>query len=200
MTNESRPTRAVDEPREGRFKELSRALQSMVGKPLWGMVTSGAGGSILSLHIGEKVPSDLISRNMMLQLELRTHEGEYKLLVECDWRIERVERVIATYRDDVTPGGLMHRTANSLVGNDISRIELRRPGHDLRIWFSDGALLSVFPSSTPMTERDDYVLFVPREVIVVRATDVRYERDDWEVEHDGVADVSAIKDRRGNRD
>jgi hypothetical protein len=154
---------------------LLEMLQELAGKPMWGMATSGSGGSRLSMPIGAMVPSDHPVDNEMLQPEMRTHDGEYSLFIVCDWRIQRGGAVVATSWDRCEPGGHMHLTAESLVGLVIAKAELREPGNVLRVTFNDSTELVVFPTAISPVDTNDWVLFTPDHTLVVLATHVRYD-------------------------
>lgn len=81
----------------------------------------------------------------IISMELRDRDNTlYVLWIECAWRIESENKVIATSADGIEPLiGLVAKSVKMLEGKIIESIRLT-PFYDLCINFTDGCCLNVF--------------------------------------------------------
>lgn len=81
----------------------------------------------------------------IILMELTSVENEsYILWIECGWRIEIINKVIATSVDDIEAiTGLIAKSTKMLEGKVVESINVN-PFYDLCINFSDGYCLRVF--------------------------------------------------------
>jgi hypothetical protein len=68
--------------------------------------------------------------------------GAIVLAVECPWRIDNPERPTVGWEDE--EGDVAHHST-VLIAGIVDEVDLRRPGFDLTIGFSNGYRLRVFP-------------------------------------------------------
>lgn len=151
--------------------QFQEALQALVGQPCWN-VQGGAIGSLVSLHIGEKVALDkpLPYPNTGLTPDEHKYRGQYVLYIEdCPWRLDAPDRVLTAWTDDNSPRGAMVKHLRELIGTTITHVEITRPGLDLTMTFDNGNTLRIFPDQSDPEEGDNYALSVPERTYVVGA-------------------------------
>ena len=106
-------------------KELREYLNNIIQSKVTYCRAGGGAGSIISI-------------------ELNNNDNLYALWIECAWRIENNNKVIATSADDIEPiTGLIARSVKMLEGKVVDLVEIN-PFYDLRITFTDGFCLNVF--------------------------------------------------------
>lgn len=107
-------------------KELRKYLNDISQSKVTYSRAGGGAGSIISMKISNKANS------------------LYALWIECDWRIENKNKVVATSADGIEPGtGLIAKSVKMLEEKVIDSIEVS-PFYDLLINFTDGFCLRVF--------------------------------------------------------
>jgi hypothetical protein len=103
-------------------KELKKHLNSMKQAKVIYSRAGGGAGSIISMELSNK----------------------YTLWIECTWRIEKKNKVIATSADDIKPRtGLIAKSVKMLEGKIIESVKLT-PFYDLCINFIDDFCLRIF--------------------------------------------------------
>lgn len=68
--------------------------------------------------------------------------GSIVFVIECPWRIDGPERPAVGWEDDEED---VVQLSTALIGGIVEEVEVRRPGFDLSIQFSNGHRLRVFP-------------------------------------------------------
>ncbi len=68
--------------------------------------------------------------------------GEYVLAIECPWRIDAPEIPVVGWDDNEED---VADLATVLIGASVNELDVRRPGFDLTIQFSNEHRLRVFP-------------------------------------------------------
>lgn len=144
--------------------------------PCWGIVAAANTGSALSLQFGAKVPRRHPIDNPALPPDLRTHEGEAILFVDCaSWRLDDDVSVVCCANDDQSIFAPDERGLSVIVGQMVRAVDLALPGFDLTLTF-ETHVLRVFCDWTHAEEHEDnYDLSVldatftvgPRSVLAV---------------------------------
>ena len=145
-----------------RIKEL---LQDVEGTPCWSAIIGSASDFPFVLHLGERLRRSLRLANPRLSFLQRTYEGEYTLLVECAWRVDSPERVVASCWDepDVRQAAL-----ERLVDQKVCAITAEPPGFDLVMKFDDGHVLRCLSVETDAgRSRDNWHLYTPTALLRV---------------------------------
>jgi hypothetical protein len=158
------------------LEELEQALRRLVGLPCWNL-QAGAIGSLMSLHIGEKIPLNkpLPYPNTQLSPDEHKYRGEYVLYVEdCPWRLDGTDAVIASWTDSGAPDSPLITGTRQLIGQRIEGLDLIRPGLDLILYFSNGLTLRVFPDQSDPDEGDNYSLSLADRTYIVAARSTVY--------------------------
>jgi hypothetical protein len=107
-------------------KELRKYLNNIIQSEVTYSRAGGGAGSIISIKLNGK------------------DNSLYALWIECDWRIEYKNKVIATSADDIEPiTGLIAKSVKMLEGKIVDSVKMT-PFYDLRINFSDGFCLNIF--------------------------------------------------------
>lgn len=129
--------------------ELQAGVGRLVGHSPWSVVAGPGTGSVFKLNLGGRVPLPVPVRNPTLTEEERTYRGEYRLFVECAWRIETEEGVLCTWTDPNEVGGQMLKGLHALVGQPVTRVELAAPFLDLLVEFGGRYRLRMFCDRQP---------------------------------------------------
>jgi hypothetical protein len=107
----------------------------------------------------------------------RENMGSLSLFVECSWRLQAGNRIIAASGDVVGDVDDVFLAVRRLERMSVSDILLPSPNQvlDLTICFQDGLQLIVFCDSG-VSDRDNYTLFHDEESLtVVSGRDIRSE-------------------------
>lgn len=103
-------------------KEFKKIIDNIIGLEVPYCRAGGGAGSIISMKLS----------------------NEYVIWIECAWRIEKNDKVIATSADDILPiTGLIAKSVKMLEGKIISSVKLT-PLYDLCITFTDDLCLNIF--------------------------------------------------------
>jgi hypothetical protein len=156
--------------------EFETLMRNLTGLLCWN-IHAGAVGSLIGLHLGEKVPlkQPLPFPNTSLTPDEHKYRGEYILYVEdCPWRLESTDSVIALWTDSNAPDGPIIAGMQRLIGHKIEQLEVLRPGLDLVIRFTNGLTLRIFPDQADPDEGDNYALSLVDKTYVVAARSTLY--------------------------
>jgi hypothetical protein len=143
---------------------LRKELTALSGLTCWGIV-GGSDTQRLAIDFGSKRRWRVPLTNPKLSEEQRRYGGVPSLFVECAWRLDGEHEVLRCSSERGDEGEL-----GVLVGSSVKRSELREPGLDCEIAFTNGVSLLVFCDSGSETEddcNDNYSLFLEREVVTV---------------------------------
>jgi hypothetical protein len=136
-------------------EELRTLLRLLKGLACWSATCGGAAGSSLLLDIGSGVPREKPISNLTLSDLQQRYEGEYRVFVQCAWRLELSDEVICGSGDDPTPGGAMSVGVQRIVGCSVVHADIQYPARDLILEFTDGLFLRVFCDQTNIEEDED---------------------------------------------
>jgi hypothetical protein len=120
---------AMDEPIL--LERIESVLSAVRGQRIWSVLAGRGTGSVFSLAIGRQLTRRIPVRNPTLSELERTHEGEFRLMVECAWWLERQGQTICTWRDDNAPGARMLTGLSRLKEQMIDSITVLHPSLDL---------------------------------------------------------------------
>jgi hypothetical protein len=108
----------------------------------------------------------------IISMEVSNHDNfMHDLWIECDWRIEYENKVIATSADDIEPiTGLIAKSVKMLEGKIVDSVKMS-PFYDLRINFSDGFCLNIFCIFSYTYEFDtNWYLAIPEQNLCYKIT------------------------------
>ena len=158
-------------------EQLSRALETFVGRTCLGHTAGGSAGSHVSLEFEPRVPRLRPLTNPALSEEQRLTEAEYAVFVLCTWRLDSEDKVICGAWDDNSEGGPMLRGLDQLIGKKLEAFSLTKPGLDLELRFA-GASFRIFCDNVSEVDMEDnYSVFLPGEIFTVAARSL-IERED----------------------
>jgi hypothetical protein len=112
------------------FEAQASWLPTVVGLRCAAVRTDGE--QLVSLYFGEL-------RDVGDELEL---DAERVITLDGAWRLEQGDSIIAASED---PDDEREEFLNELVGKELARFEVTRPGYDLALYFEDGLLVRCFP-------------------------------------------------------
>jgi len=136
-----------------------KALSDIVGAECWAVVAGAGTGSVILLHIGEKLPRDRIIPNPHLSEDARRFDAEFNLYVRAVWRLDSRKGVICGAWDDNRAGGPMLKGLSRLSGNIVEGFDLEEVGMDLVLKFSNNLKLKIFCDQLNETDQgDNYTL------------------------------------------
>lgn len=100
----------------------------------------------------------------IIKIELNNENSFFILYIECAWRIENKNKVIATSADDIQAvTGLIAKSAKILENKVVNSIEVT-PFYDLSINFTDGFCIKVFCVLSYTYEFDtNWQLWIPNK-------------------------------------
>jgi hypothetical protein len=129
--------------------EFLETLTSMEGKVCWSCLGGTPSGSMVNLHIGNKIKRERALSNPNLTDDERIYWGEYGLLVRSStWRIRTREKVVCGSSESSEEGGPMVRGLAQLKGKVISLVAIEDVTLDLTISFDDALIFDLFCSQT----------------------------------------------------
>jgi hypothetical protein len=135
---------------------LTAALDAMVGKPCWGIVSGR--GAVIGLHIGAKLRRETPATSPYLTADLRENDGEFGLMVSCAWRLDGPDEVVCGSGDPAEP---MSAGLDRIADRAVTAVRLVPPALDLIVAFGD-LTLTVFCDGTDAgADRDNYLVFAP---------------------------------------
>jgi hypothetical protein len=153
------------------FEAQASWVATVVGMPCSAVSTDGE--QMVSLHFGEH--SDTVEGDI---------EADRTITLEGAWRVEHGDEVIA---GSVDPDEERVEALEELVGRQLERFEVSRPGYDLSLFLEDGYVVRCFPidSIEHQPEVED-----PDDVEVSWWVTGRGVPDDWETprEESGAGD------------
>ncbi len=114
------------------------------GKECWSVLATESGDDALVLDFGEKQRRSLRLANPALSFVQRTYEGEFSFLVECVWRLDGGEGVIATSLDEDRAHAVRTRKMRVLEGRALREARVENEGYDLTLIFDGGYALRCF--------------------------------------------------------
>ena len=134
-------------------KELSKYFDDLIQSKVTYSRAGGGAGSIISMELNNK-------DNLL-----------YALWIECAWRIENKNKVIATSTDDIEPViGLIAKNVKMLEEKVIDSIEVN-PFYDLCINFTDGFCLRIFCIFSYSCESEtNWYLAIPEQNLTYEIT------------------------------
>jgi hypothetical protein len=108
--------------------------------------------------------------NPRLSFVERTYEGSHSLLVECVWRIDGPDGVIASCFDKAKPAGPRTDAVESLVDRAVESVKVSRPAFDLELSFEGGRVLRCFANEVDDTgKRNNWSYACPFATATVAA-------------------------------
>jgi len=148
------------------IRTLRQATQSLVGRRCLGVV--GGWGSYLSIEFEPAYIRRRPVDNSKMVAALRNHMGEVSLfLTDAAWRLTRGRRILVGSLDKLRS---RHEQAaiRALAGLRVVVVELVEPGWMLKVSFTRGIALEVFPVSSEFCEGvDGYSVLLPRRTFSV---------------------------------
>jgi hypothetical protein len=148
--------------------ELEEALQDLIGCRCFSAISGSGVEFAFALHLGEKQRRFLRLANQRLSFLQRTYEGSHTLLVECTWRIDGPDGVLASCFDRAKPAGERDAAVEDLVDRAVEAIEVGRPGLDLHVRFEGGLVLHVFATEVDEnSKRNNWTYACPFATVTV---------------------------------
>lgn len=100
----------------------------------------------------------------IIKMELNNENSLFILYIECAWRIENKNRVVATSADDIQAvTGLIAKSTRMLEGQVVDSITIT-PFYDLCINFTNGFCLNIFCILSYTYEFDtNWQLWIPNQ-------------------------------------
>lgn len=143
---------------------LHTALACLHGKECWSVIAGAGTGSIVSIGFGAQVPARRFSANPRLTLKDRQFEPEYSIYVECAWRLQDGERVLATWTE-AAGGERWSKELEKLRGLKIESTTIRPVAFDVDLNFEGGLTYSLFCDQG--LDDENYSVFTPQYVVTV---------------------------------
>ncbi len=132
--------------------EVQSALRTLHGKCCWNVSAGGSAGSSFSLAFGAMVARSRPLSNPEADEEYRRFEGECTLLVWCSWRLDGVDRSLAS--SDQSAATIATSLRSVLKGVLVLRAEARGRACDVQLAFEGGLILHIFCDRLPEDSSD----------------------------------------------
>lgn len=126
--------------------KLQEIVARVVHKICWCVDAGGSGGNTFGLHIGDKLPWPIPLRDGAHRDKLGDFQGEFHVIVWCTWRLDAVDKPIASSDEDPD---VIAAALQVLVGKTVCSMHVAPPAWDLSIGFSGGLNLEVFCDHIP---------------------------------------------------
>ena len=149
--------------------EIIAELETIKGSPVWAAVAGPGTGSMVNLHIGQKIRLEKPVNNPNISQVAREFEGEWEVFIEnAGWRLDNATGVLCSSKSDNSSSGEMVEGLNQVLGACIDNIEMNFPGADLKLTFSNGMRLSIFSDCMDDSDGDNFTLFSQTEIYTVK--------------------------------
>lgn len=139
---------------------LGRYASQLKGLRCWGLVAGVGNGSMMTIHLGDKIKRDPPLQNQHLPEDLRRFQGEFCVFVQgCAWRLRAKDKLVCSWGD--TPIRIGQKT-RSLVRKSVTAVETFEPSFDLKLTFGSDHLLELFcDQSSAGDALENYSLRLP---------------------------------------
>lgn len=141
--------------------------QGLRGLPVWSAVVGPLGQYALSLELGAQSRRPVRLANPRLSFVKRTFEGAYALLVECPWRIDGADGVVASAFDIFDPDeGIIGEHA-AFDGAHVEEVHLDTKTGDLSLALGNGLTLRclILETQKKSPERINWSMSTPELVL-----------------------------------
>ncbi|MEO1335146.1 MAG: hypothetical protein AAFV29_05865, partial [Myxococcota bacterium] len=144
-------------------ERVHQLLGQVRDQPCWSAIVGSEADFPFVLHFGEQLRRSLRLANPRLSFLQRTHEGSISLLVECAWRIDSPDRVIASCWDTFEA---RRDALDCLVDQNVKSMTASAPGYDLVLEMEDGHTLRCLSVETDLDRgRDNWHLYTPQALL-----------------------------------
>ncbi len=133
--------------------QVEDALLDLIGRRCFSAITGSEGEFAFALHLGAQQRRQLRLANPRLSFLQRTFEGSHMVVVECTWRIDGPDAVIASCFDRAKPAGPRDDAVEALVERTVVGVQLMRPGLDLEVRFEGGHTLHCFATEVSLENK-----------------------------------------------
>lgn len=114
-----------------------KILNELVHKSCWAVLAGQPSGGIIHLHIGEKIQRKKIINNPHLPEGLQEFSGEYRLSIQCDWRLQKEGKPVTGSCEPNYKNGPLKSGLKQILNREISSVTVTDPCGDLEVHFDD---------------------------------------------------------------
>ncbi|MEM7674825.1 MAG: hypothetical protein AAF449_02350 [Myxococcota bacterium] len=144
-------------------ERVHQLLGDVRDQPCWSAIAGSEADFPFVLHFGEQLRRSLRLANPRLSFLQRTYEGSISLLVECAWRIDSPEQVVASCWDTFEA---RRDALDCLVDQNVKTLTASAPGYDLVLEMEDGHTLRCLSVETDLERgRDNWHLYTPQALL-----------------------------------
>jgi hypothetical protein len=155
----------------GEDTRIDRALdlvRHVIGRSCWSAMSSQRTDWVIVLDLGQKHRRTMRLANPRLSFLQRTFEGEYSFLIECAWRLDGPDGVVASCFDENHPGGPMQKGLSALEGRAVEDVSVVNTALDLTITFAHGFVLRCLSTEVdPKRKRNNWSLWSPNGLVTI---------------------------------
>ena len=142
---------------------VRNALLPCVGRSCVAALPFSADGGSLHLHFEKLIPRPELLSNPHLPFILRSHMGEYTILVQCEWRLQRLGETIAS---SVGPTDAIHCIVDHRL---LSVFVASNAPYDISLGFDNNTIIDIFCSHTSTSYVDNYCIYAARSHVAYNA-------------------------------
>jgi hypothetical protein len=144
----------------------------LLGQPCWAVAAGAGTGSLLSLHFGRKLPRIPPINNPAVTPELRNHEGEAVLFIECRWSVTSKAKALFDTDGDGSAAA-MTKAAKRLAGASVRQVNVEIPPRAFSLHFDNGLTLGVTADDPDPEDPHDNYTFAAQGRSFVIGQDLR---------------------------
>ena len=141
------------------------AIFPCVGRACVAALPYSASGGSLHLHFEKLIIRPNLLSNPHLPLELRSHMGEYTILVQCEWRLQQFGKTIAT---SVGPTNEINRIVDHRL---LSVLVAPTEPYDLSLLFDNDIAIDIFCNCDSTSSVDNYCVYAVDSHVAYNATE-----------------------------
>lgn len=125
------------------FHDPLPPFQVVLAQVCWAFAAGRGTGAQVSLHFGRKLPRLKPVDNPRLQEDLRTHEGEAIVFIECRWSIRRKGRTLFDSESDIDMARRMLDALEQLREATVIEVAAKLPPTSVSLMFDNGSELAL---------------------------------------------------------
>jgi len=125
------------------FHDPLPPLQVLLWQQCWAAAAGAGTGAIVSFHFGRKLPRPKPLDNPAVGADLRTHQGEAILFIECRWSVTSKNGVSFDSDEDRKFNGRVARAIKNVVGSAVLQIRATMPPSEIVVSFDNGSTLEL---------------------------------------------------------
>lgn len=118
-------------------KKAQNILEKLQGKECRALLFGPPMGGIITLYLGELTKREKPLENRKLPAEIREYSSEYRLCIQCDWRLQNQIGPVTGFSESNIKNGPLEKGLRKLKGQKVENIQINDICGDLEIFFGE---------------------------------------------------------------